>query len=84
MGAKLSSPNAILPYDSQVQELSCYDKSGNFGIPELHKLSKFKVVVTTCMGAGLLRLRGVYEGHFTHFFIDEAGEAIQVRCAARS
>lgn len=38
---------------------------------------KFRVVVSTCMSASIPYGIGVRRGHFTHIFIDEAGQATE-------
>ena len=41
---------------------------------------KFKIVVTTCVSAGILYSLGVKRGHFGSFFVDEAGQATEPEC----
>ncbi|XP_075394590.1 RNA helicase Mov10l1-like [Tenrec ecaudatus] len=47
---------------------------------DLQKASEFRIILTTCYTAGAfyqLRLRA---GHFTHVFVDEAGQALEPEC----
>ena len=53
------------------------DAAGAFAIPSRNALSAFRVVVSTCCSAALIRAAGVPEGHFTHVFVDEAGHAVE-------
>ncbi|KAG8905107.1 hypothetical protein FRC01_008474 [Tulasnella sp. 417] len=45
--------------------------------PDLQTFSKYKVVVTTCVTAGVPSGLGVKPGHFDWIFIDEAGQAAE-------
>jgi helicase MOV-10 len=49
----------------------------NYDIPSLQKILAYRVVVTTCCTAAVLNGIGVPGGHFTHVFIDEAGQALE-------
>lgn len=40
----------------------------------------YRVVVCTCVTAGLLYSLGLSVGHFTHVFVDEAGQATEPEC----
>ena len=55
----------------------CCCEADAFEVPELAKLRSFRVVVSTCCSAALIRAAGVPEGHFTHVFVDEAGHALE-------
>jgi helicase MOV-10 len=48
-----------------------------FVIPPAEDLSKFRVVVATCISASLPYCLGIGQGHFNHIFIDEAGQALE-------
>ncbi|GAA5912860.1 uncharacterized protein JCM6883_004858 [Sporobolomyces salmoneus] len=50
---------------------------GSFACPTLERLEKYQVVVTTCISASILRGVGLREGHFSHLFVDEAGQATE-------
>jgi len=48
----------------------------SFVVPEVSKLTQYKILVTTLVTARLLVLMGVPKGHFTHIFVDEAAQVI--------
>ncbi|KAJ3507038.1 hypothetical protein NLJ89_g6529 [Agrocybe chaxingu] len=45
-----------------------------FAMPTVEDLAKYRVVVSTCLSAGVPANLGLKRGHFTHIFIDEAGQ----------
>ncbi|XP_006157650.1 RNA helicase Mov10l1 isoform X1 [Tupaia chinensis] len=47
---------------------------------DVWRASRFRVVITTCSSAGLFYQIGVRVGHFTHVFVDEAGQASEPEC----
>lgn len=53
-----------------------------FGVPPPATLRQFKVVVVTCVSAPVLHGVGVPMGHFTHVFVDEAGQATETESMA--
>ncbi|KAG0706249.1 P-loop containing nucleoside triphosphate hydrolase protein [Suillus ampliporus] len=57
-----------------------YRKSGGahndcFSVPP--DIEKFKVIVCTCISASIPHGIGIPRGHFTHIFVDEAGQATE-------
>ncbi|RPD55542.1 P-loop containing nucleoside triphosphate hydrolase protein [Lentinus tigrinus ALCF2SS1-7] len=62
-----SVPSELMPYT--------YRSGRNFGLPSLDQLAKYKVIVSTCLNASFGYNIGLPEGHFTHIFVDEAGQA---------
>ncbi|QRV74351.1 RNA helicase [Ceratobasidium sp. AG-Ba] len=66
-------PRIELPED--LVEYSLHHNTRGFEVPALDKLRSFRVVVCTCSSAALAYARGINPGHFTHIFIDEAGQA---------
>lgn len=50
---------------------------GHFSVPPMGRLNKFKVVVSTCVSSSVFSGIGMARGHFTHIFIDEAGQATE-------
>jgi len=46
-------------------------------MPQLDKLLTFRVVVATCVSGGVPFGLGIKPGHFSHIFIDEAGQATE-------
>ncbi|XP_070611484.1 RNA helicase Mov10l1 isoform X2 [Erythrolamprus reginae] len=51
--------------------IKCYCKDGE----DIHEASRFRIIIVTCSSAGLFYQIGVRFGHFTHVFVDEAGQA---------
>jgi helicase MOV-10 len=50
---------------------------GHFNVPPMDRLKKFKVIVSTCNSAAVFSGIGMARGHFSHIFIDEAGQATE-------
>ncbi|XP_048054939.1 putative helicase mov-10-B.2 [Megalobrama amblycephala] len=53
---------------------------GSFLLPTREVLMNYTVIVVTLVTAGRLVSGGVAKGHFTHIFIDEAGQAVEPEC----
>ncbi|XP_048209699.1 RNA helicase Mov10l1 isoform X2 [Perognathus longimembris pacificus] len=47
---------------------------------DIWRASRFRIIITTCSSAGLFYQIGVRVGHFTHVFVDEAGQASEPEC----
>ncbi|PVD24975.1 hypothetical protein C0Q70_15471 [Pomacea canaliculata] len=47
---------------------------------QLDIISHYRIIVATCNTAGLLCTAGLKTGHFTHVFVDEAGQATEPEC----
>ncbi|XP_019633304.1 PREDICTED: RNA helicase Mov10l1-like [Branchiostoma belcheri] len=47
---------------------------------QLEQVSRRRIIVATCSTAGLLYSIGLRAGHFTHVFVDEAGQATEPEC----
>ncbi len=62
-----SLPADLLPYS--------YRPTHQFSLPSLAQLAKYRVIVSTCNNASFAYNIGLPEGHFTHVFVDEAGQA---------
>lgn len=45
-----------------------------FAVPQAEELAKYRVVVSTCLSGGVPASLGLKRGHYTHIFIDEAGQ----------
>ena len=43
-------------------------------------LCRSRIVISTCVTAGMLNTLGLSVGHFTHVFVDEAGQATEPEC----
>ncbi|KAJ1548020.1 hypothetical protein HK096_007020 [Nowakowskiella sp. JEL0078] len=52
-------------------------ENNRFVIPKKSAILQFKIVVATCISAGMLGQMGVSREHFTHYFADEAGNAME-------
>ncbi|XP_069765517.1 RNA helicase Mov10l1 isoform X5 [Narcine bancroftii] len=66
-------------------------KQGDMYIPEIVQLyskdgedlwdaSRCRIIISTCSTAGLFFQIGLRTGHFTHVFVDEAGQASEPEC----
>lgn len=47
---------------------------------DLETASYYRIVVCTCVSAGVLYSLGIKAGHFTHVIVDEAGQATEPEC----
>ncbi|KAH9887301.1 P-loop containing nucleoside triphosphate hydrolase protein [Cubamyces lactineus] len=58
-------------------ELTAYSlyRNNHFALPPVETLRRYKVIVTTCGNSSFAYNIGMPNGHFTHIFIDEAGQA---------
>ncbi|KAI0777345.1 P-loop containing nucleoside triphosphate hydrolase protein [Trametes elegans] len=61
------------------EDLAAYSlyRDGHFSLSSVETLKTYKVVVTTCGNASFAYNIGMPNGHFTHIFIDEAGQAAE-------
>lgn len=63
-------PHELLPY--------IFSRSdGHFSVPELQRMESFRVITTTCVSASVFSGIGMRRGHFSHIFVDEAGQATE-------
>jgi helicase MOV-10 len=62
-------PDNLLPY--------VYSHDNHFSVPGLEKLGAYRVIVSTCISASMLFGVGIPPGHYTHIFVDEAGQATE-------
>lgn len=53
---------------------SCINGNEFFAMPSVEELKKYRVVVSTCLSAGVPGSLGIKRGHYSHIFIDEAGQ----------
>ena len=74
---RLNAPTR--PVENLSKALSeCVRKVGNaFVVPPVEEIRNFCVIVTTCISSYLPYAVGVARGHFSHIFIDEAGQALE-------
>ncbi|KAJ3980519.1 P-loop containing nucleoside triphosphate hydrolase protein [Lentinula detonsa] len=63
-------PISVLPHTHQ-------NHNGHFSVPAMPYMMKFRVIVTTCVSASIISGIGMPRGHFSHIFIDEAGQATE-------
>jgi helicase MOV-10 len=60
-----------------LQRFSQTNNEGTFSVPTLPILSQFRVIVSTCISASVPYGMGMPRGHFSHIFLDEAGQACE-------
>uniref|UniRef100_A0A1D1YSN7 RNA helicase n=1 Tax=Anthurium amnicola TaxID=1678845 RepID=A0A1D1YSN7_9ARAE len=53
----------------------CFFDDMVFKCPPLKALLRYRIIISTYMSASLLYAEGIRRGHFTHIFLDEAGQA---------
>jgi helicase MOV-10 len=63
-------PPDLLPFTFE-------NDGGVFSHPPLDTVKNFRVIVSTCISAAFAYGIGVERGHFSHVFIDEAGQATE-------
>jgi len=63
-------PDALLKYTAT-------NEYGHFTVRPMAIMKQFKVVVSTCVSASFAYGIGISRGHFTHIFMDEAGQATE-------
>ncbi|KAJ7255409.1 P-loop containing nucleoside triphosphate hydrolase protein [Mycena rebaudengoi] len=61
----------------ELREYTHTTPNGHFSVHPLAKMMRFRVVVTTCVSASVVSGIGIARGHYTHIFIDEAGQATE-------
>ncbi|EAU82902.2 RNA helicase [Coprinopsis cinerea okayama7 len=49
----------------------------HFSVPPIKTMMSFRVIVSTCVAASMASGIGIPRGHFSHIFIDEAGQATE-------
>ncbi|KAM7304456.1 putative helicase MOV-10 isoform X1 [Ixodes scapularis] len=64
----------------KLQHCSNYVAGGTFFYPDVEDLQKYRVIVTTLAGSGKLVSGQVPINHFTHIFVDEAGQSLEPEC----
>lgn len=53
----------------------CFFQDSVFKCPPLKALLHYRIIICTYMSASLLYAEGIQRGHFSHIFLDEAGQA---------
>ncbi|KAG7441318.1 RNA helicase [Guyanagaster necrorhizus] len=61
----------------EIEPFTYVNEEGNFSVPILSRVRQLKVIVSTCVSASVFFGIGIPRGHFTHIFIDEAGQATE-------
>lgn len=62
---------------TSLKKFSLINGNEVFAMPKVEDLQTYRVVVATCVTAGVPYGLGVKRGHFSHIFIDEAGQAME-------
>ncbi|RPD55534.1 P-loop containing nucleoside triphosphate hydrolase protein [Lentinus tigrinus ALCF2SS1-7] len=78
--AELLRCNAIFRDRSSLpDDLVAYStfKEKHFSMPPISSLVRFKIIVSTCGHASFPYNLGMPHGHFTHIFVDEAGQGTE-------
>jgi helicase MOV-10 len=70
-----SRPKVAVP--QELHPFAYENESGYFSHPSLLVLEQYKVIVCTCVSAAFASGVGMTRGHFTHIFVDEAGQATE-------
>uniref|UniRef100_A0A3Q3VQZ5 RNA helicase n=1 Tax=Mola mola TaxID=94237 RepID=A0A3Q3VQZ5_MOLML len=72
--ASLARVNASCRHEESIPEvLRMYSRAGE----DIRNASYHRIIVSTCSSAGMFFNIGLRVGHFTHFFLDEAGQATE-------
>ncbi|KAF5389693.1 hypothetical protein D9757_006021 [Collybiopsis confluens] len=61
----------------ELKKFSLINGNEVFAMPAVEDLRKFRVVVATCISAGVPAGLGIPRGFYTHIFVDEAGQAME-------
>jgi hypothetical protein len=54
-----------------------YQSQGTYSVPLMSRMTRFKVIVSTCVSASVFHGIGMLRGHFGYIFVDEAGQATE-------
>ncbi|KAJ7636873.1 P-loop containing nucleoside triphosphate hydrolase protein [Roridomyces roridus] len=61
----------------EMREYAHATPEGHFSVPPLARMKRFRVVITTCVSASVVSGIGIGRGHYSHIFVDEAGQATE-------
>ena len=50
---------------------------GTYTVPPMSRMTRFRVIVSTCVSASIFHGIGMERGHFGYIFVDEAGQATE-------
>ncbi|KAL0572130.1 hypothetical protein V5O48_009828 [Marasmius crinis-equi] len=67
--SKEQVPHELLPFTYR-------NANGHFSVPT-GRIKLFRVIVTTCISANIVSGIGIPRGHYSHIFVDEAGQATE-------
>uniref|UniRef100_A0A8D2LPQ6 RNA helicase Mov10l1 n=1 Tax=Varanus komodoensis TaxID=61221 RepID=A0A8D2LPQ6_VARKO len=62
--------------NEEVILIKLYCKDGE----DIWQASRFRIIIVTCSSAAMFYQIGIRQGHFTHVFVDEAGQATEPEC----
>lgn len=71
---KNQAPDELEPYTYYRDDL---ENRPSFGVPPVATMKRFRVIVSTCISAAMISGIGMTRGHFSHIFVDEAGQATE-------
>lgn len=75
---RLNAPSRPLKHMPRtLEKFVLKDDDGVFFVPRKEALMSYRVVVSTCVTSAVPFALGVPSGHFTHVFVDEAGQAYE-------
>ena len=72
-----SRSGSVNTVSKDVLKFTRINKHDVFECPPKEELEKYRVIVSTCGSASVPYGIGVNPGHFTHIFVDEAGQATE-------
>ncbi|KAK7439801.1 hypothetical protein VKT23_017376 [Stygiomarasmius scandens] len=61
----------------ELLDFACVNNNGHFTVPPMGVMKNYRVIVSTCVSASIVSGIGMPRGHFSHIFIDEAGQATE-------
>ncbi|KAK7047869.1 hypothetical protein VNI00_006197 [Paramarasmius palmivorus] len=75
---RLNAPsrlNRTVPED--VRPYTCTNDQGHYSIHSRTRVMEYQAVVSTCVSAAMVFGIGIPQGHYSHIFIDEAGQGTE-------
>ncbi|KAF7291968.1 RNA helicase [Mycena indigotica] len=63
--------------DLKLRDFTHTTADGHFSVPPLARMKRFRAIVTTCVSASVISGIGIPRGHYSHIFVDEAGQATE-------
>ncbi|KAG8954846.1 hypothetical protein FRC04_010329 [Tulasnella sp. 424] len=71
---RLNAPSRVKTVPRSLEAYCLRYDDGSFRVPGPQIIMQYRVVVSTCASSSLANGVGVPKGHFTHIFVDEAGQ----------